>query len=79
MRYLRLVNILLFLAALLNATGMALYSIPTALQHSEAMLNLHRVAGLVFFVLAIIHITLNWAWIRSQILGMKKGANKIKK
>ncbi len=73
MKYLRLVNILLFLAALLTAIGIALYALPTELQYSETMADLHRIAGLSFFILAIIHITLNWSWIRSQILGKKKG------
>ncbi|MDD4667082.1 MAG: DUF4405 domain-containing protein [Candidatus Cloacimonetes bacterium] len=71
MKALKFFNILLFIAVLITAVAMLLYKLPGKLQYSEQMGNLHTWAGLSFFILAIIHIILNWRWIKSQILGIK--------
>jgi hypothetical protein len=71
-KLLKIVNPLLFVAFLTNQVAMLLYKVPGPLQYSEQMTNLHTWAGLGFLVLAIVHITLNWRWIKSQIFKNKK-------
>ena len=47
------------------------YSFIEAWRGSEMVYEIHEIAGMIFFVLAIFHIILNWNWIRSQIFGIK--------
>ena len=35
---------------------------------SQEMSRLHRAAGMVFVVLAFLHIALNWSWIKNTFL-----------
>lgn len=66
-KLLKIVNPLLFLTFLVNQVAMLLYKVPGSLQYSEHMTKLHTWAGLGFLGLAIIHISLNWRWIKTQI------------
>jgi hypothetical protein len=71
-KILRIINPLMFVAIACNQIAMLLYKTPGTLQYTESMINLHAWAGRSFVLLAIIHIILNWAWIKSQIFGIKK-------
>jgi len=73
MKALKIVNVLMFIAVLVTAIGMLLYKIPGKLQYSESMADLHTTAGIIFFILAVLHIVLNWRWIKSQIFGVRTG------
>lgn len=71
-KLLKIVNPLMFLAFLTNQIAMLLYKIPGKLQYSEQMTSLHTIAGMIFLVLVICHIILNWRWIKTQIFGIRK-------
>lgn len=75
---LKIVNILLFLGFLLVIISMLLYRfIPGDLNGTESMANLHAYSGLTFVLLAIIHVILNFSWIKQNYL--KKNKKKEKK
>lgn len=71
-KLLKIVNPLMFLAFLTNQIAMLLYKIPGKLQYSELMTALHTIAGMIFLVLVICYIILNWRWIKTQIFGIRK-------
>lgn len=75
-KMLKIINPLLFVAVLITAIGMLMYKLPGKYQYSELMVNIHTYAGIAFFVLAIIHISLNWKWIKSQIFGIHPAGKK---
>ncbi len=70
-KILRILNPILFICFLVTAIGMLLYKLPGRYQYSEEMVNLHTWFGTAFFVLAILHLYLNWAWIRMNIFKRK--------
>ncbi len=70
-RVLKLLNPPLFLAFLCVAASMLLYKMPGRFQYSELLYGIHTYAGTAFILIAIVHITLNWKWIKSQIFGIK--------
>lgn len=79
-KLLKLLNPVMFLAFLTAAVGVVLlkYPIIPSLQGSEIIYNVHVIAGQIFIVLGILHLVLNWSWIKSQIFGIKP-KSKIKK
>jgi len=61
-----MVNIALLLSAIIQiVTSLLIFS---GLLRSEAIAKLHEYNGIVFIGLALIHIYLNWSWIKSQLL-----------
>lgn len=75
-KLLKILNPLLFIAFLTALAAVLIYKIALfpALQGSETVYQIHETAGIVFFLLAILHLTLNWNWVKSQILGIKPKA-----
>jgi len=60
----------LFLAVIITV---GLYKFgPSAIKGSETLAELHEFAGILFFCVALIHLYFNWAWIKLNILGIKK-------
>ncbi len=69
---LKFINPILALLLLLTFTFVALYKFgPLAWRGSESLGGLHEFSGAMFLFVALIHIYLNWSWIRSNILGKK--------
>jgi hypothetical protein len=47
------------------------YTIIPSLQGNATVYQIHIIAGKVFILLGILHIILNWNWVKSQIFGIK--------
>ena len=63
---LKAVNLLIAIAfALLAATSAISKIVP---DKAPVFFEIHELAGYVFFLLAIIHIALNWPWIKANFL-----------
>ncbi len=75
-KILKVLNPLLFICFLVTLTSMLLYKLPGRFQYSELAVDLHTWFGIAFFILAILHIYLNWSWIRLNILGRKTTRKK---
>ena len=70
---LRIVNVCLFLAFLSAVVGVALYRWgPEAMRGTETVYQIHTTAGLVFVVLAILHMILNFNWFVTTYFKKKK-------
>ncbi len=68
-----IVNILMFLIFISTVVSALIYRfIPSPLQGSEIMSSIHGISGLSFSGLALIHIILNWTWIKVKILRQTK-------
>lgn len=76
LKTLKILNPLLFIAFLTSLTAVTIYrtALFPALQGSETVYQIHETAGIVFFCLAILHLILNWNWVKSQIFGIKPKA-----
>ncbi len=62
-RLLKIVNITLFICALHQiVTGLTGHLI------GDLFETLHPAGGILFGVLALIHIVLNWAWVKANLL-----------
>ncbi len=64
------VNILLFISVLFQSVSgliMLFFSI-----EPEWMDSVHSYNGLAMAILVVLHIILNWTWIKTQIFGIKK-------
>lgn len=69
---LRLINPILALSFLLAIVGMVLYKYgPEALQGSELALELHEIGGLVMIIIGILHLILNWGWVKNSYFKKK--------
>jgi len=69
---LRLINPILALSFLFVFVGIALYKYgPEALQGSELALALHEIGGLVMIIIGILHLILNWGWIKNSYFKKK--------
>ncbi|MFO7659507.1 MAG: DUF4405 domain-containing protein [Candidatus Cloacimonadaceae bacterium] len=73
LKLLKILNPLLFIVFLTSLLAVTIYKIALfpALQGSETVYQIHETAGIVFFILAVLHLILNWNWIKSQIFGIK--------
>nr|MDK2851411.1 hypothetical protein [Candidatus Cloacimonadota bacterium] len=69
---LRITIPLMFIAILINQIAIYLYEIFGKSQNNETLTEIHAFAGLCFIILAVIHLILNWSWVKSQIFGIKK-------
>jgi hypothetical protein len=70
---LKIVNVFLFFAFIASAVSMVLYRWgPEALRGTEVTYGIHGTAGIVFFVLASIHLLLNFKWIIQSYFTKKK-------
>jgi uncharacterized membrane protein YozB (DUF420 family) len=76
-KLLKILNPLLFLALVITIVAMVLYRVPGRYQYdADTVGKIHEIAGIVFSILALCHIYLNWQWIKSQIFGIKAKKKK---
>lgn len=73
LKMLKIVNVVMFFDVLCVVIAMTLYKLSPieALRGNETVLEIHGTCGMIFVGLAIIHIYLNFNWIKSQIFGIK--------
>lgn len=69
MSALKIVNPLLFISLLIQAITIIITKTSFV---TDSILKLHEFNGYVFFGLFLIHIYLNFAWIKTNILNKKK-------
>ncbi len=66
-KMLKMVNITLLSAFLVALISMSLYRfIPSPLQGMEVFYKIHEISGPVFAVIAIVHLVLNWGWVKAN-------------
>ena len=80
-RLLKILNPIMFITFLTAAAAVILYKYPliTALQESSNVYTIHEIAGKIFILLGILHLILNWNWVKSQIFGIKPAKKTTKK
>jgi len=73
LRYLKILNPILALFFFVTIKTVLLYKFSPieTLQGSEMLYKIHEIAGIIFFLLAILHLFLNWNWVKTQIFGIK--------
>ncbi|MDP8211405.1 MAG: hypothetical protein RAO94_07455 [Candidatus Stygibacter australis] len=70
---LKVVNIFMVLAFLVTALSLVFYKmIPSAIQGEEFLYEMHELAGTIFILVGIIHLILNFGWIKSMYFKKKK-------
>ncbi len=81
LKLLKILNPLLFIAFLtaLSAVIIYKYALIPILHESYTVYLIHETAGIIFFLLAILHLILNWNWVKSQIFGIRPKAKARKK
>lgn len=70
---LKILNPIMAFVFLTAALSVILYNyrLIDAFWQSNTLYKLHIITGQLFIVLAIIHLILNWNWIKSQVLGIR--------
>lgn len=67
--WLRLVNVFVMLSFCIVTLSMVLYKfIPSPLQYHEVVGEVHEISGIVFILLIVVHLSLNWNWVKAQYL-----------
>jgi len=62
----KMVNVVLLLSAAVQiVTSILIFS---GMLRSEAVVELHEYNGIIFIALVLMHVYLNWGWIKSQLL-----------
>ena len=69
---LKIVNIILAILILNQATTALLHD----LLSRDAFEFLHEGGGVILFVSALVHVYLNWAWVKTNILSGRKNTGK---
>jgi hypothetical protein len=70
---LKWINLLLFFGFFGTSIGILLYRWgPESLRGSETMYNVHSISGLSFLIIAILHLILNWKWIKNTFIKKSK-------
>ncbi len=70
---LKFLNFILLIVFFLVALSMILYRWGSeSLQGSETMSEIHETSGTVLFFMVILHLVLNWTWIRSTYFKKRK-------
>lgn len=70
---LKFINPILFILLLTTFIAMMLYKFgPESMRGSEDLGVIHTWAGMLFFIVGIIHLIYNWSWVRANILGKRK-------
>ncbi len=65
-KFLKIVNLGLIIAFIGVAGSIAIYKFfPGTLRYNETVGEIHEIFGMAFNFLAILHLFLNWQWIRS--------------
>ncbi|MCX5679364.1 MAG: hypothetical protein NTZ95_01655 [Candidatus Omnitrophica bacterium] len=63
---LRVVNTVLFFSFILQAITIAIIILKIRLPHMQLVFEVHEYNGLFMIIVAAIHITLNWGWIKAS-------------
>lgn len=63
---LRVVNMVLFFSFVLQVITSIIIFFKIRLPNMEAIFEFHEYNGLLMILLALVHITLNWGWIRAN-------------
>jgi hypothetical protein len=72
-KILKIVNMLLFLDFLIVLTSVLFYKIiPGNLNGSEMMAEMHETSGMIFGILVLVHLTLNFKWVKMNYFTPKK-------
>ena len=73
LKFLKVLNPILVIDFLVVIIAVSIYKYPLfpSLQGSEMIYKIHEIAGIIFFLLGILHLILNWNWVKSQIFGIK--------
>ncbi|MBW6514119.1 MAG: hypothetical protein K0B87_05125 [Candidatus Syntrophosphaera sp.] len=66
---LKFLNPILLLLFIIAAVAMLIYRLGGG---SELMGQIHAWAGILFFIVGILHLFYNWSWVRANILKKKK-------
>lgn len=72
-KVLKVLNIFLLLALIITASSLIFYKfIPSEIQGSEFLYEMHEYAGIIFIFLGICHFILNFSWVKMMYLKRKK-------
>jgi len=71
-KLLRIVNLLMFIDLLIVVVAQIVYHNHPELQGEEAVLEVHEIAGAIFILLVIVHIILNFSWIKNMYFKRKQ-------
>lgn len=72
MRLLKTINLLLFISFLMQGVSSIIIFFRIKVPHTRAVFEFHEYNGLALVTLALIHITLNWGWIKANFLKFAK-------
>ena len=68
---LRVVNTVLFFSFILQAVTVAIILLKIKIPYRELIFEVHQYNGLFMIVLVVMHITLNWGWVKANILKLQ--------
>jgi hypothetical protein len=73
LKMLKILNPIMAITFLVTIKAVFLYKYSPFfnLKGSETVYEIHEIAGKLLFLMIILHIILNWNWIKSQIFGIK--------
>lgn len=70
---LKFLNIVLLITFFTVVISMVLYRWgPESIRWSELMYEIHETSGMIFFFIVILHLVLNWTWIRNTYFKRRK-------
>jgi cytochrome b561 len=73
LKSLKIVNVCMLFLFLIIVLSILFYEfIPSQLKGASFLSEIHEIAGILFFIMAIFHIRLNWNWLKNQIFKKKK-------
>ena len=73
LKLLKIVNAFMLILFLVIIISVLLYKfIPSQMQGEPLLYEIHEIAGIIFFILAIFHLNLNWNWLKNQIFKKKR-------
>ena len=67
-RWLKRVNVVLFVFLLYQAVTGALSSV----MNGDVFEVIHPIGGVILLILGLIHLSLNWGWVRTSLLARKR-------
>jgi hypothetical protein len=71
-KMLKVLNPILFLCILIQGLSVLIKSVTGYNNYTDILINVHTYNGYVFFGLLLFHLYLNWTWIKTNILRIKK-------
>ena len=72
-KVLKVLNIFLILTFIITSLSLIFYKfIPSEIQGSEFLYKTHELAGIIFIIIGILHLILNFSWVKMMYLRRKK-------